>query len=83
MSKKKGEAEFDSFEEGLSQLEATVKKLESGELSLEDALDAFERGIALVRALSQKLTEVEKRVEILVKEAGGEMRLRDWEEEET
>jgi len=79
MSAKKTKAELKSFEEGLEQLEETVKKLESGDLSLEDSLAAFEQGISLVRALSEKLGEVEKRVEMLVEGEEGKLALRKWE----
>jgi exodeoxyribonuclease VII small subunit len=59
------------FEESLGELEGLVRRLESGELPLEDALTAFERGIGLVRVLSERLAEVETRVETLLKSAGG------------
>ena len=59
------------FEETIVELEALVRRLESGELPLEDALGAFERGIALVRVLSERLADVETRVETLLKSTGG------------
>jgi exodeoxyribonuclease VII small subunit len=59
------------FEEALAELEDLVQRLERGELPLEDSLAAFERGIALVRALSQRLADVEQRVEVLLKSEGG------------
>ena len=61
------------FEESLTELECLVRRLESGELPLEDALSAFERGIGLVRVLSERLADVETRVETLLKTAGGEL----------
>jgi exodeoxyribonuclease VII small subunit len=64
------------FEEALAELEGIVKRLEQGELPLEDSLAAFERGIGLVRALSQRLAEVEQRVEVLLKSEGGKLLLR-------
>jgi exodeoxyribonuclease VII small subunit len=70
------------FEEGLRQLEEIVQRLEKGELPLEDSLAAFERGIGLVRQLSQRLAEVEQRVEVLLKSEAGSLVLRPLGEEE-
>ncbi|PVZ87354.1 exodeoxyribonuclease VII small subunit [Serratia sp. S1B] len=55
-----------SFENALSELEGIVARLESGELSLEDALNEFERGVQLARQGQQKLQQAEQRVEILL-----------------
>lgn len=70
------------FEEALKQLEDVVQKLEKGELPLEESLAAFERGIGLVRQLSQRLQEVEQRVEVLLKSEAGKLVLRPMGEEE-
>jgi len=59
------------FENALAKLEKTVEELESEEVSLEDSLKKFEEGINLVRFCSRKLEEVEKKIEILVKEQKG------------
>ena len=64
------------FEDALRDLEETVQRLESGELSLEDALAAFERGVGLVRVLNEKLAEVEQRVEVLMRDSQGRLRTR-------
>jgi len=63
------------FEQGMASLEAIVNRLESGELSLEEALRAFEDGIGLVRVLDRKLTEAERRVEILTRSDEGALQL--------
>lgn len=68
-----GEADPVRFEDALHDLEATVQRLESGELSLEDALAAFERGVGLVRVLNDKLVEVEQRVEVLMRDSRGRL----------
>ena len=68
------------FEEALDELEKAVERLESGELSLEDSLAAFEDGVKLVRYCNQKLTEVEKKIELLVKDKEGKLQLRPLEE---
>ncbi len=55
-----------SFETAIEELDSVVNQLENGDLSLEDALKKFERGIALARASQEKLTQAEQRVEILL-----------------
>jgi exodeoxyribonuclease VII small subunit len=72
----KKELEKKKFEEALEDLEKVVERLESGELSLEDSLAAFEEGIGLVKFCNQKLTEVEKKIELLVKDKDGKLQLR-------
>ena len=58
-----------AFEVGLRELEAIVKEMESGELSLERSLELFERGTKLSDACRKQLLEDESRVEILMKRA--------------
>ena len=70
------------FEQTMKELETTVDRLESGSLSLEESLAAFERGVALVRDLTGRLDAVEKRVEVLMREGGGELRVRELSEDE-
>ncbi len=67
------------FEEELADLEAIVTRIDSGELSLEDSIGAFERGVALVRSLNQKLDNVEKKVEVLTRDAQGELKTVPYE----
>ncbi|MFP1725717.1 exodeoxyribonuclease VII small subunit [Lonsdalea quercina] len=55
-----------SFESSLSELEQIVARLESGELPLEEALQAFEQGIQLARQGQLKLQQAEQRVQILL-----------------
>jgi exodeoxyribonuclease VII small subunit len=64
------------FEEAIADLEQVVEQLESGDLSLEDSLEAFEKGVGLVRYCNQKLSEVEKKVELLVKDKQGQLQLK-------
>ena len=54
------------FENALQELEALVEKMEQGELSLEDSLQHFERGVRLSRSCQQALREAEQKVEILL-----------------
>ena len=69
------EEQESTFENNLAELEALVQRLEGGELSLEDALAAFERGVGLVRQLQTMLNQAEQRVEVLTREANGGLRL--------
>jgi exodeoxyribonuclease VII small subunit len=72
----------DKFEEGLQALEQIVERLETGDLSLEEALTSFEDGVGLVKHLRDKLTEVEKRIEILTRDQGGAFQLQPLTEDE-
>ena len=67
----------------MAELQTLVERLEAGELSLEEALAAFEDGVGLVRYLSEKLTEADQRVEILIRNLDGSFQLEEWEEEGT
>ncbi len=53
------------FEKAIDDLQALVRKLEGGDLSLEDSLKAFEDGVKLIRACQETLGSAEKRVQIL------------------
>ena len=54
-----------TFEDALNQLEALVEQMERGELSLEDSLASFERGVALTRRCEAALKAAEQKVDIL------------------
>ncbi len=60
-----------SFEKAINDLEKIVKALESGDLSLEKALQKFETGIQLSRYCSETLDEAEKRVNLLMADESG------------
>lgn len=53
------------FESAISELETIVKRLEEGDLALEQSLELFERGVQLSRFCHSKLEDAERRVEIL------------------
>jgi exodeoxyribonuclease VII small subunit len=65
----KKSTKFD-FEKSLSELEQLVEKMEGGDLTLEDALKHFERGITLTRECQQALAEAEQKVQILTEKGG-------------
>ena len=58
------------FETSLAELEAIVEKLEQGELSLDESLQQFERGVQLTRACQAALKQAEQKVEILLRRSG-------------
>ena len=70
------------FEDQLENLENIVSQIDSGELSLEESIDAFERGVRLVRSLNRKLDEVERRVEVLMRGADGTLTSTPYEGED-
>ena len=61
------------FEKTLARLEEVVRKLESPQLSLDDAMKLFEEGVALSRECQKQLEEAEGKVEILLKKADGKI----------
>jgi exodeoxyribonuclease VII small subunit len=60
-----------SFEESIIKLEESVKRLESGNMSLDDALAEFEMAVGLVKTCNEKLEAAERKVKILVEGADG------------
>lgn len=66
------DAQVFPFEDSLKQLEDLVERLESGEVSLEESLQDFERGVALVRTLRERLEQAQQRVDKIVEQEGGE-----------
>ncbi|MBA3582572.1 MAG: exodeoxyribonuclease VII small subunit [Gammaproteobacteria bacterium] len=62
-------ATTDSFEKNLADLEKLVEQLEQGELSLDNALQYFERGVALAKACEKTLREAEQKVQILTRQS--------------
>ena len=64
-----------SFEKSLDELEKIVRKLEDGDLPLEESLKLFENGVKLSRECRERLTAAERRIEILMKDADGNLTL--------
>ena len=60
-----------SFEESLSELETIVQNLEQGDLSLEDSMSLFERGLNLSQQSQIKLTDAEQKIQILLDKNNG------------
>ena len=54
-----------SFEEGMQQLESLVNRMSEGDLPLEESIQMYEQGAALVKELQQKLAEHRRRIEMI------------------
>lgn len=70
------------FEASLARLEEIVKKLEKGDLPLEQSLRLFEEGVKLARVCNKRLEEAERKVEILLKDKAGTLVAQPFEEPE-
>jgi exodeoxyribonuclease VII small subunit len=79
--KKPEAAKKPDFERSLARLEEVVRKLESPQLSLDEAMKLFEEGVALSRECQKQLEEAEGKVEILLKKADGKMVAEPFEPE--
>jgi len=69
-SKKNNAEQEPAFEESLKRLETLVAEMEAGDLSLDQMIAHFEEGSSLVEQCGKRLTEVERRIEKLVKKDG-------------
>ncbi len=67
MAKKQNNIDFGG---ALAELEALVEKMEDGNISLEESLKYFERGIALTRTCQKALEEAEQKVQLLLEKEG-------------
>ena len=74
-------AEGVSFEAAMGRLQEIVEKLESGELPLDESLRLFEEGVALSKRAGDLLGQAERKVEILTKVEGGELRSEPFDED--
>ena len=69
-----------SFEKSLETLETIVEELESGTLTLDEALARYERGVGAHKQCTEILAAAEKRVELLLKGEGGELETRPMDD---
>jgi exodeoxyribonuclease VII small subunit len=70
-----------TFESSLEQLELIVRELEQGELPLERSLELFEQGVKLSRECQERLSQAERRIEILMRDNQGRPAPRPFETE--
>ena len=69
MPAKSAESSSPSFEDAINELEALVETMESGDLSLDDSLKAFEQGVKLTRQCQQSLKAAEQKVMMLTEKS--------------
>lgn len=77
---KKTEKTPPTFEASLGALEKVVRELERGDVPLEESLRLFEEGVKLSRECQERLTQAERRIEILLRDANGRPVLADLED---
>jgi exodeoxyribonuclease VII small subunit len=66
-----GQEQARSFEVSLEALEQIVQQLESGDLPLEKSLELFEQGVRLSRECQERLSQAERRIEVLLRDSQG------------
>jgi exodeoxyribonuclease VII small subunit len=71
-----------NFESSLEELERIVRELERGDLPLDKSLELFEQGVKLSRACQERLSEAERRIEILTRDNQGRPTIRPFEGED-
>lgn len=67
-----GQEQARSFEASLEALERIVQQLESGDLPLEKSLELFEQGVRLSRECQERLSQAERRIEVLLRDNQGQ-----------
>jgi exodeoxyribonuclease VII small subunit len=70
MSKRKESDQHPTFESAMAELEQLVEKMEDGELTLDESLRAFERGVVLTRLCQNELKNAELKVQQLNNDGG-------------
>jgi exodeoxyribonuclease VII small subunit len=70
-----------AFETSLEELERIVRELEQGELTLEKSLELFEQGVKLSRECQERLSQAERRIEILMRDSQGRAAVRPFDPE--
>jgi len=73
------ETENLSFEDALAELETVVRQLEAGSLPLEKLIAGYERGVKLDRYCRGKLEALERKIEVLTRDDGGDGEWRDFQ----
>ena len=78
MGKKKG---YTNFEESVESLESIVKKLEDGNLTLDQSLEEFQKGVEAYKYCNQVLNQVEGKVKLIVEKESSQIEIIDFKEE--
>lgn len=66
-----------TFEVSLAELEKIVRRLEEGDLPLDESLELFEKGVRLSRECRERLNQAERRIEILLRDEDGNATLEE------
>ena len=69
------------FEDALNELEQIIAELESGELTLDESLERYERGIKALNACRKVLAQAEQKIQLLLRTSEGELTTRPFESE--
>lgn len=67
-----------SYEAAIEELEGIIEKMEKGEMTLDESVKFFQRGIELSKFCSKKLDEVERKITILLEKSDGETEEKDF-----
>ncbi len=70
------------FEKSIDELREIIEKLESGNISLDDSLSLFEKGVKILNSANKKLSQMEKKVEILIESSNGKIKKEDFDTKE-
>lgn len=62
-----------SFEKAIEELEEIVKKLEKGELTLDESIEFFQKGVELTKYCSKRLDEAERSITMLIEGENGQI----------
>lgn len=67
------------FEKSIEELREIIEKLESGNIPLDESLSLFEKGVKILNSANKKLSQMEKKVEILIKDSDGKIKREDFD----
>jgi len=70
------------FEDALKELEGIIEELEGGELTLDESLERYERGVKALTTCRKILGEAEKKIQLLLRTSEGELKTQPFEAEE-
>ena len=71
-----------TFESALAELEQIIADLESGELTLDESLERYERGIKALNACRKVLAQAEQKIQLLLRTSEGELKTQPFEAED-
>lgn len=68
----------ETFESAIEELERIIEKMEKGEMTLDESVKYFQKGIGLSKFCSKKLDEVERKITILIEDVSGNLEEKDF-----